>query len=389
MVLRKRRTPVVFGLFVLYCCFVIDPALTEDFLHGSNVDNLQHYELILRRTLCLSKCARKYAIYRYLPFSEDFDGHYMDIFQDMKAYPYLYSCYTKTNQITLAASAAFTYLVRHPEDTVMKKSFEETIEKPGIDRDEIRDLEEKKFVDLLIGGIVDEQEKNWDRALEQLEASVMQFIFDENQCRAFCDGEFDHGFLPDFVTAIGNHFTNSLYCKRNCTSNMGMVRGKYYENLFPRHFRYLQNAYYQVKKYEQSYRAGMSYLLFVPDDIDMPESLKMIEAEAKGSVTANFFKPRREAVEYNDRMVYEEKLVQFIKEEFDQLDRGDPEDDTFEQRSNDEYDDAGEAYTLSTSPSSEGSSSTDMDSEKEESPVDAVNELYRKETDGYSDRDEL
>ncbi|KFB35449.1 AGAP003898-PA-like protein [Anopheles sinensis] len=316
-----------------------------DFLHASNVDNLQHYELILRRTLCLSKCARKYAIYRYLPFSEDFDGHYMAIFQEQKAYPYLYACYTKTNQITLAASAAFTYMVRHPEDTVMKKSFEETIEKPGIDGDEIRDLEEKKFVDLLIGGIVDEQEQNWDQAIEQLEASVMQFIFDENQCRAFCDGEFDHGFLPDFITAIGNHFTNALYCKRNCTANMGMVRGKYYENLFPRHFRYLQNAYYHVKKYEQSYRAGMSYLLFQPDDIDMPESLKLIEAEAKGSVTANFFKPRREAVEYNDRMVYEEKLVQFVKREFDQLDGGESDEGSFEDGTDDEYEEEAETNT--------------------------------------------
>lgn len=69
-----------------------------EFLHGSNVDNLQHYELILRRTLCLSKCARRYAIYRYLPFSEDFDGHYMDVFQELKVYPYLYACCVKVGR---------------------------------------------------------------------------------------------------------------------------------------------------------------------------------------------------------------------------------------------------------------------------------------------------
>uniref|UniRef100_A0A182SWL9 Leprecan-like alpha-helical domain-containing protein n=1 Tax=Anopheles maculatus TaxID=74869 RepID=A0A182SWL9_9DIPT len=290
-----------------------------DFLHGSNIDNLQHYELILRRTLCLSKCARKYAIYRYLPFSEDFDGHYMDIFQELKIYPYLYACYVKSNRVTLAASAAYTFLVKHPEDTAMKRNFEEAIDMPGIDRDEIRDLEEKKFVELLIGGIVDEQESNWERAIERLEGSIKQYIFDENQCRAFCEGEFDHGFLPDFITAIGNHFTNALYCKRNCTSNMGMVRGKYYENLFPRHYQHLQKAYYHVKQYEESYRAGMSYLLFHDDDLEMPEALKTIESEAKGSVTAVFFKPRREAVEYNDRMQYEEKLAHFAKHEFDLL----------------------------------------------------------------------
>ncbi|XP_035917791.1 uncharacterized protein LOC118515202 [Anopheles stephensi] len=103
----------------------------------------------------------------------------------------------------------------------MKRNFEEAIDLPGIDRDEIHNLEEKKFVDLLIGGIVDEQDGNWERAIERLEGSIKQYIFDENQCRAFSEGEFDHGFLPDFITAIGNHFTYALYCNRNCT--MGML----------------------------------------------------------------------------------------------------------------------------------------------------------------------
>lgn len=53
---------------------------------------------------------------------------------------------------------------------------------------------------------------------------------------------------------------------------------------------------FTVKRYEESYRAGMSYLLFHVDDFDMPEALKTIEAEAKGSVTANFFKARRVGV---------------------------------------------------------------------------------------------
>ncbi|XP_049277526.1 cartilage-associated protein-like [Anopheles funestus] len=354
-----------------------------DFLHSSNIDNLQHYELILRRTLCLSKCARKYAIYRYLPFSEDFDGHYMDIFHEQKVYPYLYACYVKSNRVTLAASAAYTFMVKHPSDTVMKKNFEEAIEMPGVDRDEIHDLEEKKFVPLLIGGIVDEQETNWERAIERLESSIKQYIFDENECRAFCEGEFDHGFLPDFITAIGNHFTNALYCKRNCTSNMGMVRGKYYENLFPRHYQHLQKAYYHVKQYEESYRAGMSYLLFHVDDLQMPEALKTIETEAKGSVTANFFKPRREAVEYNERMQYEEKLAHFIKQEFDLLEDGGSESDLDREYEEDVQED--EAFIAE-----EYEMETNEESQEDTQPQEDVsNELYPKETIGYNDHDEL
>ncbi|XP_053671715.1 cartilage-associated protein-like [Anopheles nili] len=357
-----------------------------DFLHGTNVDNLQHYELILRRTLCLSKCARKYAIYRYLPFSEDFDGHYMDIFQELKTYPYLYACYVKSNRVTLAASASYTYLVRFPEDAMMKKNFEQAIDLPGIDRDEIHDLEEKKFVNLLIGGIVDEQEKKWELAIEQLERSVMQFIFDENQCRAFCEGEFDHGFLPDFITAIGNHFTNALYCKRNCTTNMGMVRGKYYESLFPRHYRHLQSAYYHIQKYEESYRAGMSYLLFHADDLEMPEALKLIEAEATGNVTAIFFKPRREAIEYNDRMLYEEKLVSFIKQEFDQFVEDGSGSDSDEYLMDDGSGLEERDTTMFGEADEEKISESGQDSQAVE---DESNELYPNESTGYSDHDEL
>ncbi|XP_058059723.1 cartilage-associated protein-like [Anopheles bellator] len=363
-----------------------------DFLHGSNVENLQHYELILRRTLCLSKCARRYAIHRYLPFSEDFDGHYMDIFHELKAYPYLHSCYLRTNRITLAASAAYTTLTRHPDHSVMRKSFEEAIEKPGIDREGVRDMEERKFVPLLIGGIVDEQERHWEPAIERLEQSIMQFIFDENQCRAFCEGEFDHGFLPDFITAIGNHFANMLYCKRNCTTNMGMVRGKYYENLFARHYRYLQNAYYQVGKYEESYRAGMSYLLFHVDDLDMPEALKTIEVEAKGSVTAKFFKARREAIEYHDRMVYEEKLASFMKHEFDRLD------DQGSDQAEDEDDSDHGTYSTEANdnPVSDGNGDEEDNKEqdvpfnqKTQSPPDVSSVLYSAEPGGYTDHHEL
>ncbi|XP_035772998.1 cartilage-associated protein-like isoform X1 [Anopheles albimanus] len=359
-----------------------------DFLHGSNVDNLQYYELILRRTLCLSKCARRYAISRYLPFSEDFDGHYMDIFQRQKAYPYLYSCYIRTNRITMAASAAYTYLVQHPDDSVMRKSFDDAIEKPGIDREAIYDLEEKKFVKLLIGGIVDEQEGNWERAIEQLEASIKQFIFDENQCRAFCEGEFDHGFLPDFITAIGNHFTNMLHCKRNCTAHMGMVRGKYYDNLFARHYQSLQKAYYQaVRNYEESYRAGMSYLLFHVDDPDMPMALKAIESDVGGTITAKFFKPRPEAIEYNDRMLYEEKLADFAKYEFDLLDGDRSVGETSSLLNDEDYED--EAPLVDDMPATEREEYT-KEKEQQQATEDPVNLLYQpQETLGYSDRDEL
>lgn len=299
-----------------------------DFLHPNDGENLNFYELILKRTLCLTKCRKRNS--NYLPFEGDFDNYFMDIFKNREAYSYLHVCYTKTNQMTLAASAALTYMVKHPGDEMMKKNFEIAIEKPGVDKEGIIDLEEKKFVKLFVAGILAINDKEWENAISFLESSIMQFIYDENQCRAYCEGEFDHGFMPDFVSAIGNHFTNVLYCKRNCTREMGMVRGKYYYNLFAGHYQYLQMAYYEVGKFEESYRSGISFLMFNKDDLDMLNSLKMIEKEIKGKMNENFFRVRREANEYFNRNVYEDKLASYIKTEFNRLSESD-EDITDEQ----------------------------------------------------------
>lgn len=173
-----------------------------DFLHPINIENLQFYELILKRTLCLTKCRKRNI--KSLPFEEDFDGYYMDLFKNRRAYAYLHSCYTKTDQTTMAASAALTYMVKHPGDTVMQKNFENSIETPGVNKTEVVDLEEKKFVELFVAGILALNDKHWENVLSLMESSIMQYIFDENQCRAYCEGEFDHGFLPDFISAIGS-----------------------------------------------------------------------------------------------------------------------------------------------------------------------------------------
>ncbi|XP_058821121.1 cartilage-associated protein-like isoform X3 [Topomyia yanbarensis] len=316
-----------------------------EFIHSNDIENLHFYELIIKQTLCLTKCRKQNS--NYLPFDEDFDGYYLDLFKNRQAYAYLHSCYTKVDQVTLAASAALTYMVKHPADTVMQKNFELGLEKPGVDKEAIVDLDEKKFVPIFVAGILAVNEKEWTKAISLMENSVMQFIYDENQCRAYCEGEFDHGFLPDFISAIGNHFTNTLYCKRNCTREMGMVRGKYYIKLFAEHYQYLQQAYYEDVKYEAAYRAGLSYLRFNEGDQDMLNKLKLIEKQIKGHLNENFFKVRREAVEYYERNSYEEKLVSFIKTAFVELDEH-AEEVTMEQpsdNSTDDIDNGGDSET--------------------------------------------
>ncbi|XP_062559726.1 cartilage-associated protein-like [Armigeres subalbatus] len=347
-----------------------------DFLHPNDVENLNFYELILKRTLCLTKCRKRNT--NYLPFEGDFDNYFMDIFKNREAYSYLHVCYTKTKQITLAASAALTYMVKHPGEEMMKKNFELAIEKPGVDKEAIVDLEEKKFVKLFVAGILAINDKEWDKVISFLESSIMQFIYDENQCRAYCEGEFDHGFMPDFVSAIANHFTNVLYCKINCTREMGMVRGKYYHNLFAGHYQYLQMAYYEAGKLEESYRSGVSFLLFNKDDIDMLDNLKMIEREAKGIMNESFFKVRREASEYYNRNSYEDKLSSYIKTEFDKLSIDD----------NVHIDELTEEESNEKSVNGTDDDTDDIGEDEESENVLQEDMIYQTKNNGYQ-RDEL
>lgn len=42
-------------------------------------------------------------------------------------------------------------------------------------------------------------------AIHLLEESLLGYIMAQDECRAFCDSEFDHGgWQPDFISAIGS-----------------------------------------------------------------------------------------------------------------------------------------------------------------------------------------
>ncbi|XP_058821127.1 cartilage-associated protein-like isoform X8 [Topomyia yanbarensis] len=146
-----------------------------EFIHSNDIENLHFYELIIKQTLCLTKCRKQNS--NYLPFDEDFDGYYLDLFKNRQAYAYLHSCYTKVDQVTLAASAALTYMVKHPADTVMQKNFELGLEKPGVDKEAIVDLDEKKFVPIFVAGILAVNEKEWTKAISLMENSCYLTFF--------------------------------------------------------------------------------------------------------------------------------------------------------------------------------------------------------------------
>lgn len=106
----------------------------------------------------------------------------------------------------------------NPDDKIMQANIKYYLTRPNINQDMLEDMEEKLFVKLYLDGIDAYENENWDTCIENMEESLMQFIRNEDECRAFCEGEFDHGWYPDLISSIGsmyNHFYSHFHILNN------------------------------------------------------------------------------------------------------------------------------------------------------------------------------
>lgn len=126
-----------------------------------------------------------------------------------------------------AASATFTSLIANPNSSMMLKNLEyyaKVIE--NFNRTLLIDYEEKvgtnifystlflfsvlfpvklqRFAQFYIAGINAYGRGNWQLVIENIERSLQQFIYDSDECRAFCEGEFDQGWHIDFTSSMAS-----------------------------------------------------------------------------------------------------------------------------------------------------------------------------------------
>lgn len=48
--------------------------------------------------------------------------------------------------------------------------------------------------------------------IENMEQSLTQYERDEEECRAFCEGPFDQGWHPDFITSTASMLCHTKSC---------------------------------------------------------------------------------------------------------------------------------------------------------------------------------
>ncbi|CAH1153591.1 unnamed protein product [Phaedon cochleariae] len=281
-----------------------DAELSEP-LYPVDIDNLLFYERAIRQTLCIIGCENDNP---EILKNYNVNAEAEKLFEEQKPYEYLHICYFQMKDVVKAASSAFTYIVEHPEDKVMLDNLKYYTEMDGVEMKDIVNFEAKDYVYLYVHGADAYEGKHWSTVIDNMEESLSAYLQAEEECRAHCEGPFDHGWYPDFIPSISNHFTVSLKCKQKCRTRLGSLNGEIHDDLLPSHYHYLQYAYFKAC------RAVASYLIFYPDDDTMLENMRYYSKLPK--VNRDFFQPRDEAIRYVQRHTYETRLMKFINQEF-------------------------------------------------------------------------
>lgn len=288
-----------------------EDAELADPLYAVDLDNMHFYEKAIRNTLCLMRCRKNNVV---LATSISVTPETDQIYQDAKPYEYLHLCYYQKKEYQKAASSAFTYLVPHPKDELMRKSLQFYSTLPEVDMSSIVNYEAKDHVYLYAHGLDAYDKKDWKLVENNMEESLIAYLQAEENCRALCEGPFNQGWFPDLVPSIANHYTFSLKCKRKCPLKLNNLNGQYHEDLLPSHYHYLQYVYFKNNNLKSACQAAASYVLFYPNDVTMRNNIEYYKKLPK--VESNFFTPRPEAVQYVRRLTYEKRLLQFIDTEY-------------------------------------------------------------------------
>ena len=124
-----------------------DPNLNINTLIKNDYE-LEFYERILKRSLCIQNCLSSATGQTELITDAETD----DEMKSLKPYDYLQLCYHSINLDEMAASSAYSYLIKHPDNDVMLSNLRYYSEIPQVKNENIVNLESKAYVENYILG---------------------------------------------------------------------------------------------------------------------------------------------------------------------------------------------------------------------------------------------
>ncbi|XP_072897819.1 prolyl 3-hydroxylase 2 isoform X2 [Hemitrygon akajei] len=290
--------------------------------HGLGQSGDQLVATVLHRADCIRRCQTGYmgpaSIYRVSPDIEH-------EFERRGPYNYLQLAYYKLGELHKAAAAAHTFFLANPEHVEMRQSLERYRQMEGVQESHFADREIRPYMEAFNRGLEHFGEEEYGLAIAALEEALSQFWQAEKECRAYCQGPlvFDSRtqqwsglHLYEIITA---HYLQVLVCEHGCVKELSTRAGRLspIDSYLPLHYHCLQYSYYKVKDYKKSLEAARSYLLLVPEDVDMLASVASYRHLLQAERDPASVKPRQELVQYKERYRLEKKLLQSLTVEWE------------------------------------------------------------------------
>ncbi|XP_058878857.1 cartilage-associated protein-like isoform X2 [Acipenser ruthenus] len=221
----------------------------------------------------------------------------------------------QSDNIAKAVSAAHTFLLKHPEDEMMKRNMAYYKSLPGAE-EHLRDLETKAYEALFIRAVRAYNGDNYRTSVSDMELALPSFFKAFDECLAACEGSREINEFKDFYPSIADHFIEVLDCKVKCESDLTPVVGGFVvEKFVATMYHYLQFAYYKLNDLKHAAPCVASYLLLDPSDEVMKQNMVYYQYhKEKWDLTDEDFLPRAEAVRYFNETTIQLNILEFASQ---------------------------------------------------------------------------
>ena len=75
-----------------------------------------------------------------------------------------------------------------------------------VDESKLKNLEADPFLALYVNGVTAYNDNDYVTTMRKLENSLSAYLKSEEDCRLYCEGHFDQGWLPEFVPSVASTF---------------------------------------------------------------------------------------------------------------------------------------------------------------------------------------
>ncbi|XP_053620501.1 prolyl 3-hydroxylase 1-like [Plodia interpunctella] len=267
-------------------------------------EDLKFYENVFFISNCIMVCQE--TEFSRVSLKIDISDYVLTKMINLEPYEYLQVCYYQTNQLKKAASAAATYLIFHPDDSIMRSNLQQFMRLAKLSPDEIVHLEAEQYTLLYDLAMKSYSKKDWLETVEHLENSVKKYLSSEESCRAECQKLPEQEWSSELMITLSNAIAALIHCQQKCQKRLKSVGYISGIDFLSEALNYLQICYYNLDKIQEAAEATASFLLLKPDDEVMLENKE---------IYSNFTEPeafvvRSEIQYYLKRDNYEKELLE-------------------------------------------------------------------------------